>query len=110
MKASTLYRVAAVLLVLFAAGHLAGFTLSDPSWHVELLLTLMRSIHFDIGGIRRSYWDLFVAAGTIVGLCHLFAAALAWELGGLPAELLARLKVARWGFAILFAAIAVVSA
>ncbi len=32
MKAPALYRIAAVLLVLFAAGHTVGFRRVDPRW------------------------------------------------------------------------------
>jgi len=46
----------------------------------------MRSIHFDVQGFNRTYWDLFVAAGFSVGVFYLFTAVLAWQLGGLPAE------------------------
>jgi hypothetical protein len=46
----------------------------------------MRSIHFDVQGFSRTYWDLFVAAGVSVGVFYLFAATLAWQLGSLPAE------------------------
>jgi len=35
MRASVFYRIAAVLLMLFAAGHTFGFRQSDPSWGVE---------------------------------------------------------------------------
>lgn len=48
----------------------------------------MRSIHFDVQGFNRTYWDLFVAAGFSVGVFYLFAAILAWQLGGLPAATL----------------------
>ena len=89
MKASLLYRVAAVLLVLFAAGHTIGFRQSDPKWGVDALLSSMRSIHFDMQGFDRTYWDLFVAAGFCVGVFYLFAAVLAWQLGGLPTATLA---------------------
>src|ERR1044071_7148356 len=81
-----LYRIAAVLLVVFSAGHTLGFRESDPSWGFDTLLGTMRSIHFDIQGFSRTYWDLFVAAGFSVGVFYLFAAALVWQLGGLPAE------------------------
>ena len=57
MKASLLYRFAAVLLVLFAAGHTLGFRQSDPAWGVDALLASMRSIHFDLGGFSRTYWE-----------------------------------------------------
>ena len=109
MKASLLYRIAAVLLVLFAAGHTIGFRQSDPKWGVDALLGSMRSIHFDMQGFDRTYWDLFVAAGFCVGVFYLFSAILAWQLGGLPTATLARMRGTTWAFALCFAAITVVS-
>jgi hypothetical protein len=109
MRASRLYRVAAVLLLIFAVGHTLGFRQSDPAWGVEGLLGLMRSIHFDVQGFSRTYWDLFTAAGLSVGVFYLFAAVLAWQLGGLPAETLAGIRVTVWAFALCFAAITVLS-
>jgi hypothetical protein len=109
MKASLFYRIAAVLLLLFAVGHTLGFRQSDPTWGVDTLLGSMRSIHFDVQGFSRTYWDLFVAAGFSVGLFYLFAAVLAWQLGGLPAETLAVMRFTVWALALCFAAITVVS-
>ena len=109
MKAATFYRVAAVCLLLFAVGHTLGFRQSDPKWGVDALLRSMRSIHFDVQGFNRTYWDLFVAAGLSAGVFYLFAAILAWQLAGLPAETLARMRGIPWAFALSFAAITVVS-
>jgi hypothetical protein len=109
MKASTFYRVAAVLLLLFAAGHTLGFRQSDPKWGVDALLGSMRSIHFDVQGSDRTYWDLFEAAGFSVGVFYLFAAILAWQLSSLPAATLALMRGTAWAFALCFAAITVVS-
>jgi hypothetical protein len=109
MRASMLYRIAAVLLLLFAAGHTLGFRQSDPAWGVDALLASMRSIHFDVQGFNRSYWDLFQAAGFSVGVFYLFAAILAWQLGGLPAASLALMRGTLGAFALCFAAITVVS-
>jgi hypothetical protein len=69
----------------------------------------MRSIHFDMQGFNRTYWDLFVAAGFSVGIFYLFAAVLAWQLGGLPVATLALMRGTVWAFALSFAAITVVS-
>ena len=55
MKASMFYRIAAVLLLLFAVGHTLGFRQSDPKWGVDILLGSMRSIHFDVQGFNRTY-------------------------------------------------------
>jgi hypothetical protein len=109
MKASMFYRIAAVLLLLFAIGHTLGFRQSDPKWGVDALLGSMRSIHFDVQGFNRTYWDLFAAAGFSVGVFYLFAAILAWQLGGLPAATLALMGDTAWAFALCFAAITVVS-
>ena len=109
VKARILYRISSVLLLLFAVGHTLGFRQSDPTWGVDTLLTSMRSIHFDVQGFSRTYWDLFVAAGFSVGVFYLFAAVLAWQLSRLPPETLAVMRVTAWAFALCFAAITVVS-
>jgi hypothetical protein len=109
VKASVLYRIASVLLLFFAVGHTLDFRQSDPSWGVDTLLASMRSTHFDVQGFSRTYWDLFIAAGLSIGVFYLFTAVLAWQLGGLPAETLARMRGTAWAFAVCFAAITVVS-
>jgi hypothetical protein len=50
-----------------------------------------------------------VAAGFSVGVFYLFAAILAWQLAGLPAQTLALMRGTAWAFAGCFAAITVVS-
>lgn len=109
MKASVFYRIAAVLLLLFAIGHTVDFRQSDPSWGVDGLLNSMRTIHFNLLGFSRSYWELFEGNGFTVGVLFLFAAILAWQLGGLPAATLAQMPYIAWMFALCFAAITVVS-
>jgi hypothetical protein len=109
MKASLFYRIAAVLLLLFAVAHTLGFRQSDPQWGVDALLAAMRSTHFDAMGSSRTYWDLFLAAGFCVGVFYFFSAILAWQLGGLPAATLAAMRGPAWAFALCFAAITVVS-
>ena len=109
IKASMFYRIAAVLLLLFAVGHTLGFRQSDPTWGVDALLSSMRSIHFDVQGFNRTYWDLFAGAGFSVGVFYLFGAILAWQLGGLPVTTLALMRGTAWAFALSFAAITVVS-
>ena len=109
MKASLLYRVASGLLVLFAAGHALGFQQADPAWGVGAVLEAMQSSHFAIQGFTRTYWDFFLGAGFIVGVLYLFAAILAWQLGGLPKVTLASMRVTTWSFAVCFAAVTVIS-
>ena len=108
MKASVFYRVAAVVLLLLTIGHTLGFRQSDPTWGVDSVLASMRSVHFDVQGFNRSYWDLFLAAGFSISILYLFAAILAWQLASLPAETLVRMRGTAWAFALCFAAITMV--
>jgi hypothetical protein len=109
MKAPILYRISSVLLLLFAAGHTLGFRQSDPTWGVDTLLGSMRSIHFDVQGFSRTYWDFFSAFGLFFSVFLLFAAVLAWLLGRLPAETLARVRSIAWALAICFVAVTALS-
>ncbi len=109
MKASTLYRIAAVLLLLFAIVHTLAFSQTDPAWGVDALTSSLRSIHFDVQGFNRTYWDFFLAAGFSVGVFYLFAAVLAWQLARVPIATLAAMRTTTWAFAVAFAAITVLS-
>jgi hypothetical protein len=109
MKASLLHRIASVLLVLFAIGHTLGFRQTDPEWGVGSLIDSMRSIHFDAQGFNRTYWDFFSAFGLFFTVFLLFAAVLAWQLGGLPADTLARVRGTSWALAICFVAVTALS-
>src|SRR3989454_9761258 len=109
MKAPILYRISSVLLLLFAAGHTFGFRQNNPQWRADAVLALMRSVHFDAQGFTRTYWDFFSAFGLFFSVFLLFAAVLAWQLGGLPAETFARMRPTAWALAICFAAVTALS-
>jgi hypothetical protein len=109
LKASTFYRIAAVLILLFAIGHTVGFLQSDPKWGVDSLLLSMKSTHFDIQGFSRSYWDFFLGFGFFVTVFLLFAAVLAWQLGGVALETLVTMRGLAWAFALCFVSITVLS-
>jgi len=65
MKASAFYRIATILLLLFDIGHTLGFRQADPKWGVDALLTSMRSIHFDVQGFSRTYWDSLLGPDSL---------------------------------------------
>jgi hypothetical protein len=109
MKASVLYRIASVLLVLFALGHTLGFRRTDPQWGVDTLIGSMRSIHFNVQGFNRSYWDFYVGFGLFVSVFLLFAAVLAWQLSGLSAETLPSMRGTAWALAVCFVAVTILS-
>jgi hypothetical protein len=102
MKASLFYRIAFVLLILFAVGHTLGFRRVDPRWGVDSLIQQLRSTHFDVQGFNRSYWDFFTGFGFFVTILLLFAAIVSWQLGSLPKESLSTISLITWGFAICF--------
>src|SRR5713226_8715986 len=104
VKAPILYRISSVLLLLFAAGHTFGFRQNNPEWGADAVLGLMRSVHFDAQGFTRTYWDFFSAFGLFFSVFLLFAAVLAWLLGGLPAETLPRVRSIAWALANCFVA------
>ncbi|HWX56872.1 MAG TPA: hypothetical protein VN176_19985 [Verrucomicrobiae bacterium] len=107
MKASIFYRIAAVLLLLFCAGHTSGVPWSDPKWGVDI--HSVQSTHFYVMGFSRTYWDFYVGFGIFVSVFLLFAAILAWQLGGLPPATLALMRGIPRAFAVCFAGITFLS-
>ena len=105
MRASLLYRISSILLVLFAIGHTVGFSQIDPAWRVDSLVQSMKSVHFSVSGSDRTYWDFFFGFGLFVTVLMLFASIVAWQLGSLPPAALAGMRVSAWGFAVSFGVI-----
>src|SRR6266705_4598619 len=105
VKATILYRISSVLLLLSAAGHTFGFRQNNPQWGADAVLGLMRSVRFDAQGFTRTYWDFFSAFGLFFSVFLLFAAVLAWLLAKLPPETLPRVRSIAWALAICFVAI-----
>jgi hypothetical protein len=103
------YRIASVLLLLFALGHTLGFRQNNPEWAAGSVIDAMRSLHFDAQGFNRSYWDFFSAFGLFFTVFLLFAAVLAWQLSSLPVEIFARVRPMAWALAICFAAVTALS-
>lgn len=95
MKATALYRIASVLLVLFAVGHTFGFRRTKPEWGVEQLI--------------RTYWDFYVGFGLFVSVLLVFAAVVAWQLGSLSAETLLLMRVIEWALAVCFVMVTILS-
>jgi hypothetical protein len=110
MKASIFYRIAAVLLLLFAIGHTFGFRQNNPEWGVSSVIGSMQSIHFEAQGVSRTYWDFFSAFGLFFSVFLVFAAVLAWWLGSVRTEDFGVfMRRTAWALAISFAAITALS-
>jgi hypothetical protein len=109
VKPPIFYRISSVLLLLFAAAHTLGFRKIDPKWRVDSLIGSMRSVHFDAQGFNRTYWDFYVGFGLFVSVFLVFAAVLAWQLGGLAPETLALMRGPAWSLVICFAVVTILS-
>ena len=109
MFLSLLYRIASVLLVLFAFGHTMGFRSTKGMEGADSVVALMQSVHFTVQGARRAYWDFYVGFGLFVTAFLLFAALLSWQLGGASRQTLAQMPVVTWGLAICFVAVTFLS-
>ena len=110
MPSSVLYRIASVLLVLFAVGHTVGFRQIDPAWKgVDAVVASMQAVHFDVQGFDRTYYGFFVGTGLFVTVFLLLSAVFAWQLGSLSKETLAGIALLRWGLVFCYAAVTFLS-
>jgi hypothetical protein len=109
MKATTMYRIAAILLVLFALGHQAGFRHVDATWHADDVVRGMQSTHFAVQGFTRDYWRFFSGFGFFVTAFLLFSAVLAWELSRATPATLDAMREVRWALAGVYVVIAVMT-
>ena len=103
MRASILYRISSVLILLFAIGHTLGFRKTDPAWGVDETLSVLKRTVFHVQGFDRTYYGFYVGSGYFVTVFLLFTVLVTWELGRLPVATLAQLPWLRWGLALVYA-------
>ena len=103
------YRVSAVALLLFAAGHQFGFCHTDPQWNADTTTAAMRYVRFPVQGFQRTYWEFFSGFGFFVTTLLLFSAYFAWYVGGLSPEVRRMLASVLWAFAIAYVVIAILA-
>lgn len=93
MKTSTLLRIAAVLMFLYFAGHTAGAPWTPGEAPADVaVVDAMKSDHFPVIGMSRSYWDFYFGFGLIISVMQLLQAVLLWQLGTLAKTDAARLR------------------
>src|SRR5262249_49217079 len=110
LTATLLYRIAAVVLVLFAAGHTFGFLSFRPASAEGLAVyNAMNSVHFDFDGAARSYADFYTGFGLMVTAYLLFCAVLAWQLGSIARSQPKAIGALAWVFAAVQLAIFILS-
>ena len=96
-------------MALFAIGHTLAFREADPKWGADSVIRAMQSVHFNVQGFDRTYWDFFIAFGFFFSVFLVFTAVLAWQLGGLSPSILASLRVTIWALALCFLGITILS-
>jgi len=109
MSPALLYRIASVLLVLFAAGHTLGFRRVDPRWGIDATIGALKATQFQVQGFTRSYWGFYTGFGLFVTVLLVFTGILAWQLGALPKDTLRSLRVVTWALALSFVAVTFLS-
>jgi hypothetical protein len=110
MNATLLYRIAAVVLILFAAGHTFGvLRFKPPTNEAQAVRNVMDSVRFTVRGADVSFGDFYTGFGLAVSVYLLFTAFLSWHLGNLARAHPAALGALGWAFVALQAAIVVIS-
>ncbi len=84
MNTARLYKVTAVLLLLFAIGHTVGL-LQPKSFGKEgdEALATMRAVHVHVMGSDHTFWDFYVGFGLLVTVLFVFTGVWAWQLSNL---------------------------
>lgn len=101
MNPKTLYRVAAVLLILFAAGHTFGFLKFKPPTAEGLAVRdAMASVHFQVRGRDYSYGGFYRGFGLFNSVFLVYGAFLAWLLGDLASQNPRAASAAGWGLTV----------
>ena len=84
MNATLLYRIASILLILFAAGHTTGFlTFKPPTAEGIAVRDAMQNVQFKVGSRTYTYDRFYKGFGLFCTAYLLFAAFLAWQLGAM---------------------------
>jgi hypothetical protein len=102
MKATLLYRIASVVLVLFCAGHTFGFPrFKPPTAEGIAVRDSMKSVMMQVGSKQYSYAGFYYGFGYYITAYLLFSALLAWQFGRLAAVNPQAIGILGWGFAAL---------
>ena len=82
MKSYVTLRIAAVFSLLFALGHTLGARRSWSPQGENEVLRAMRSVHFDVAGVSRSFLDFYRGFGFLLSVFLLLQAVVLWLLAG----------------------------
>ena len=97
MKATILFRITAVLFLLFAAGHTFGFlSFKPPTQEAQTVFESMNDVHFTAEGKIFSYGGWYRGFGLTITAAMLFEAFLAWYLGSMAKRGAQEVKTIGW--------------
>ncbi len=93
MKAFHSLRIAAVVTLLYCAGHTAGMPWT-PYTDAEgtSVLDAMKSHHFAAQGFKGAYWDIYFGFGIVISLYMLVLAVALWQVAALAKAEPARVR------------------
>jgi hypothetical protein len=99
MRATLLYRMAAVVFVLFAIGHTYGFlSLRPPSPEGRAVYDAMNTVRFEVGGRSFTYGAFYRGFGLSCTASMILSAFLCWHLGDLARSAPAAIGALGWVF------------
>jgi hypothetical protein len=102
MKSVWLYRISALILLLFAAGHTFGFlTFRAPTMEGRAVWDAMNHVPLPVGGSSFTYGGFYTAFGLDISLYLAFSAFLAWYLSLQAHRSPQAIGMLAWGFVIL---------
>jgi hypothetical protein len=84
MKAFHFVRIAAVLTLLYCAGHTIGMPWTPyTDQEATSVLEAMKSHGFEAEGFKGTYWDLYFGFGLIISVYLLVQGAVLWQVASL---------------------------
>jgi hypothetical protein len=110
MAVTWLYRIAAIVFVLFAVGHTYGFlSLRPPSAEGRAVYDAKNTVHFVVNGRSYTYGGFYGGFGLSCTVSLIFSAFLSWHLGELARSTPAAIGALGWVFFVVQVASAVLS-
>jgi hypothetical protein len=109
MSAVLWLRVSAIVSILFGLGHTLGGRKDWSPIGESAVLASMRSYHFDVQGVSRSYLDFYRGFGFSLSVFLLLQGIVLWQLGAIAATAPARLRPILVSFLVASLAVGVIS-
>jgi hypothetical protein len=92
MTTTLLLRIAAVISLVFTAGHTLGGRQKWSPMGENEVLKAMTQVRFDVMGANRSYLDFFMGFGWSISVLMLLQTVLLWQLASLARAEPARVR------------------